>query len=166
MAERDDKSDGLISQPRQKYGENFQEHLLEQYKLYVQSAQDISERRLSANNYLLTLCSSIVTLYGVSLSSFGQRRWHVVLPITGLLVCYVWHSLVESYKSLNTAKFKVIHELERELPVALFRYEWKVCDFGKTEKYVPLTHLERYVPILFAIFFFVLVLYSMFGRVT
>jgi len=46
---------------------------------------------------------------------------------------------VESYKDLNTAKFAVIHKLEEQLPVALFRYEWHLCGHGKDkDKYVPL----------------------------
>jgi hypothetical protein len=37
---------------------------------------------------------------------------------TGLIVCFIWYSLVDSSKDLNTAKFAVIHELENQLPVA------------------------------------------------
>ena len=37
--------------------------LLEQYKLLVQSAEKISERRTSANNYLLTVNAALVSLH-------------------------------------------------------------------------------------------------------
>ena len=84
----------------------------------------------------------------MALSSFGHHRWNVVIPVARLLVCLVWYSLVKSYKDLNTAKFQVIHELEEHLPVALFRYEWHVCDHGKGRKYRPLTHSERFIPLL------------------
>jgi hypothetical protein len=118
---------GLISQPASSYGEKFQDHLLEQYKLYVESAQLISERRLHSGNFFLAINSSLVAAFGITLSSFGKHRWNVVIPLTGILVSVVWLRVVKSYKDLNTAKFKVIHEMEAYLPAALFKYEWHVC---------------------------------------
>lgn len=151
---------GLQSRTPEEYGAQYQDHLLEQYKLYVATSQQISERRQQSNNYLLTLNSSLVTLFVAFLSSFGPHRWNVLIPIAGLLVCFIWHSLVESYKSLNTAKFQVIHELETQLPVALFRYEWHVCGHGKDkDKYIPLTHLERWIPWMFGILYVALAVY-------
>ena len=58
-------------------------------------------------------------LFVVFLSTFGHHRWNTSIPGTGLIVCFIWCSLVNSYKDLNTAKFAVIHELENQLPVAL-----------------------------------------------
>ena len=40
-------------------------------------------------------------------------------PGTGLIVCFIWYSRVDSSKDLNAATFAVIHELENQLPVAL-----------------------------------------------
>ena len=42
----------------------FQEHLLEQYKMYVEMADRISQRRNLANVFFLTLNTSIVTGFG------------------------------------------------------------------------------------------------------
>jgi hypothetical protein len=117
-------------------------------------------KRQNANNYLLTLNSSLVTLFVVFISTFGNHRWNALIPATGLIVCFIWWSLVDSYKDLNTAKFAVIHELEEQLPVALFRHEWFVCGHNRKKKdkpvedqYVPLTHLERWVPVAFAVLY-------------
>jgi len=55
----------------QEYGEKYQDHLLEQYKLYVQTSQQVSEKRQNSNNYLLTLNSSLVTLFVVFLSTLA-----------------------------------------------------------------------------------------------
>ena len=128
--------------------------------MYVQTSQQVSDRRQNSNNYLLTLNSSLVTLFVVLLSTFGHHRWNVLIPITGLVICFIWYSLVDSYKDLNTAKFAVIHELENQLPAALFRHEWFVCGHNrkKTDKpiediYVPLTHLERWIPWAFAVLY-------------
>src|SRR5208283_1328873 len=126
----------LQSRTPEEYGEKYQDHLLEQYKLFVETSQHVSERRQNANNYLLTVNSSLVALYVTFLSTFGHHHWNALIPFTGLFVCFLWYSTVDSYKDLNTAKFKVIHELEEQLPVAPFKHEWYVCGQNrkKTEK--------------------------------
>ena len=159
-------SSKLQSRTPEEYGPKYQDHLLEQYKLFVQTSQHTSDKRQNANNYLLTLCSSLVTLFVTFLSTFGHHRLNGLIPVAGLFVCFIWWSLVNSYKDLNTAKFKVIHELEEQLPVALFDYEWHVCGKGKDrEKYIPLTHLERLVPWMFGVLFVVLGLYVLLAPV-
>jgi hypothetical protein len=155
----------LLSVPEKQYGEDYRDHYLEQYKLFVASSQQISDRRLTSGNYFLAINSSLVTTFGLTLSLLGRHKWNVVIPVAGLLVCLVWYSLVLSYKALNTAKFKVIHELEEHLPAALFKYEWHVCGHGKGGKYRPLTHSERYIPLLFGALYVVLAAYALFGPV-
>lgn len=161
----------LESRTAEQYGDKYQDHLLEQYKLFVETSQQVSERRQSANNFLLTLNSFLVTVFAVVLSSFGHHRWNVLVPITGLVICFIWYSLVDSYKDLNTAKFAVIHELEDYLPVALFRHEWYMCGQNKRhhkkigDKYIPLTHLERWIPLVFALLYLILGAYALFAPV-
>lgn len=151
----------LQSRTPEQYGGRYQDHVLEQYKLFVSTSQQISERRQQSNNFLLTLSSSLVTLFVAFLSTFGPDRRNALIPIAGLFVCFVWHSLVQSYKHLNTAKFEVIHEMEEQLPIALFRHEWYVCGHGKDkDKYIPLTHLERWIPWMFGILFVALAAYT------
>jgi hypothetical protein len=70
----------------------------------------------------------------------------------------MWYGLVRSYKDLNTAKFKVIHEMEAKLPVAPYDSEWEKVGKGKNSKlYLPFTHIEIYIPwVFFVIHAFVL----------
>jgi len=39
----------LIHRPGYEYGESFGTHILEQYKLYVQSAENVSARRVQSS---------------------------------------------------------------------------------------------------------------------
>jgi hypothetical protein len=157
--------DQLISNAKETYGERFQEHLFEQYKLYVESAQKVSEKRISTGNYLLTVSSLVLTVFGIASNQKISGAWLVIIPIAGLLVSLTWFSLIKAYKDLNTAKFKVIHELEDHLPVALFRYEWHSCEQGKGKAYKPITHLERWIPLVFAVVYVVLAGFAVFPRV-
>jgi hypothetical protein len=157
--------DQLISNAKETYGERFQEDLFQQYKLYVESAEKVSEKRISTGNYLLTVSSSLLTVFAIASSQQVSGAWLVMIPIAGLLVSLAWFSLIKAYRDLNTAKFKVIHELENHLPVALFRYEWHSCERGKGKAYKPITHLERLIPVVFAVVYFVLAGYAVFPRV-
>jgi hypothetical protein len=139
----------LIKNARDVYGDRFQQDLFEQYKLYVDSAQKVSESRVSASNYLLTVNSLLLTVFGFVITQ-TPGRWLLAIPAAGLLVSMAWYSMVRSYKDLNGAKFKVIHELEQQLPAALFAYEWYYCDHGRGKKYRPITHIERWIPCVFA----------------
>lgn len=143
------------------YGEKYQEHLLEQYKLYVEMADKVSERRQSTNNYLLTINSILVSLFGL-LSGVGsnltQQLWRYFIPLAGLLVSITWASLIYSYRQLNSGKFKVIHQIESQLPVALYENEWKILEEGRGEYYLPFTHIEQFIPFIFAGLYILLML--------
>ena len=60
---------------RDKYGDNYQAHLLEQYKLYVEMADRISQRREQSNRFYAGLVSAIVALLVlVQISIVGSFR--------------------------------------------------------------------------------------------
>jgi hypothetical protein len=146
----------LIRHTTGTYGESFKAHLLEQYKLYVESAEKVSERRVSANNYLLTVNAFLVTLYGLLAGSPYKSSWTVLVPIAGFIVSLTWCRIITSYRDLNTVKFQVIHELERQMPAALYDYEWHKAEEGRGKAYHPLTHLEWWVPIIFVVLYVLL----------
>ncbi len=146
----------LIRNTKESYGDSFKADLFEQYKHYVESAEKISERRVSANNYLLTVNAFLVTLYSLVAASKYKSWWSVLVPVAGFLVSLNWHRIITSYRDLNTVKFGVIHELEQHMPAALYDYEWKMAEKGKGKAYHPLSHLERWVPIIFMILYLLL----------
>jgi low affinity Fe/Cu permease len=93
------------------YGDKYADHLLEQYKLFVQMADQISARRATANNYFLAVNSLLVALSGALPALTAKpAAWQVVIPVAGIILCATWLVLIRSYRTMNTAKFKVIHE--------------------------------------------------------
>jgi hypothetical protein len=151
---------------KEQYGGSYRDHLLEVYKLYVTSTDQVSARRASANNYLLTVNSLLVTLYGLASGLGGANYlWRIAVPIAGILVCVTWWALIQNYRNLNSAKFVVIHELEAYLPVAVYAREWQVAGQGRTAAYRPLSHIERWVPIIFGVLYVALGAYGLLGPV-
>jgi len=130
------------------YGKDFQKHLLEQYKLFVETSLDLTSKRLEANKFHLTL-NSVVFGFVSYLTFMNQYVVMILFSIIGILTSVVWINIILSFKELNEAKFKVIHELERHLPALLFKYE-ENCYLGK---YHGLTAYEKYYPIIFIILY-------------
>lgn len=119
--------------------------VLEQYKLAVEMADRISRRRYQANRFFVSIVSALTVLNG---SSLIDKAWHTA-AVAGAIVslCFLWRRLLITYRALNSAKFKVIHEMEKELPFAMFAQEQQ---YYKQPGYVSLTATEQSVPLLFA----------------
>ena len=136
-------------------GEKYQTAILEQYKLYVEMADRVSSRRGLTNTFFLTLNTAVFTIVGV----FWKDRpavspWLLTLPLMiALGQCAAWWWLVRSYRQLNTAKFQVIGALEERLPAsAYWRAEQAALREGRNwRKYLPLSNLEQWVPVLFGL---------------
>lgn len=126
--------------------------ILEQYKLFAESADRVSDRRMTTNNLLLTANALIASAAGVSpaLALQGFRQLPLILPLVGLAVCGAWWALVANYRRLNRAKFAVIQDLEGRLPSAPFTLEWKEAQSAAVGVYRPVSHLEQWIPAVFA----------------
>ena len=154
---KDNPMSDLFLKTEKDYGPAYKEHLLEQYKLYVESVEKTSDRRQQANNYFITINAALISLIGLSfqVKVLENVAWtKSLLALVGIVICVVFWFLIRSYKQLNTAKFLLIHEIEKHLPLALYKYEWKVLGEGKdASKYYPFSHIELSVPWVFGIFY-------------
>lgn len=152
MAQRDDDL-GLFTSipeaPPYPAQEKYQAHLLDQYKLYVEMADRVSSRRQSANSYFLSVNSAILAFVGyVTTKDSSGYLW--LLGIAGMVLSFLWFSIITSYRDLNTAKFRIIHQIEQRLPLSLYDAEWNAMGRGKNPAlYRPLSHIERIVPWVF-----------------
>ena len=145
------------------YGSDYKANLFEQYKLYVDGAEKISDRRQHANNYFITINTALISLMGLSfqIKLFENLAWiKSILAFVGIIICVIFWFLIRSYKQLNTGKFAVIHEIEKHLPLALYKYEWEILGEGKdNKKYYPFSHIELLIPWVFGIIYVLLGLY-------
>jgi len=129
------------------YKGNKEEHLLKQYELFVNSSENISSRRITSNNFYLGANTALFAIAGY-LSILSKSFVAVILSIIGIFLCLSWVSNLASYKRLNSAKFRVIHELEEYLPARVFTKEDEYL-----KGYYTLTKLERYIPYMFIILY-------------
>lgn len=128
--------------------------VLEQYKLYVEMTDRVSARRGVTNTFFLTLNTAAVSAIGILWSShLGRSRWILAFLFAGLLIqCLAWFWLLRSYRQLNAAKYAVVGVMEERLPASpIWVAEWIALGEGKDPvRYWPLTHLEQWIPSLFA----------------
>lgn len=137
--------------------------LIDQYKLYVTMADRISDRRGQDNRFYITILSSLFVIlsYIVGNKLYLNILNYITALIAffGILLCIIWFIQIRSYNQLNSAKFQIIHEMELQLPFQAYLCEWEVLGHGKDKnKYFPLTHVEKYIPLLMALPFILLLI--------
>ena len=135
-------------------GKQGDQTLIEQYKLFVEMADRISARRITTNSFFLTINSALVAFVGYAgIGGDVERAAALALVgLSGVVLCYLWSRIIRSYRGLNTGKFLVVHEIESLLPLRLYDAEWEAVGRGKDPKrYLPVTHIEEYVPWVFMV---------------
>ena len=124
--------------------------LLEQYKLYVEMADRVTERRGKFNQYCITLISGIlgITTYLLHQDQkelVGEHPAFIIAIASFItsLISVLWLYQILYSKNLNSAKFQVITEMEAQLPVQGFNKEWELYFLHGEKRF---THLERWIP--------------------
>lgn len=157
---KEDIEKKLFVSTNDKYGDKYIDHLLEQYKIYIDSAEKISDRRQKTNEFFLGLNTGLVAL--LTFITTKTSNMGIILPIAfiaGIIMCYLWYRIIRSYKGLNTGKFKVIHEIESRLPLALYDTEWEILGRGENKEiYWPFSHIELCVPWIFVVIYMILLM--------
>lgn len=137
------------------YGDSFQKHLLEQYKMFVDTSLDVTSKRLESNKFHLTL-NSVVFGFTSYMTILNQYAVIILFSFVGILISAVWLKNIIAYRELNSAKFKVIHELEKHLPARLFKCE----EDYYLKKYHGLTATEKFYPMIFIALYLALIAFT------
>lgn len=147
------------------YGDLYRQHLFDQYRLVVEMADRLSARRMQANTFFLAVNTGLLTVLANLVKDGLISGIAGALPLIAVLVlCYGWWRIVGSYRQLSSGKHAVILALETLLPAAPYAAEWAVLGEGRDpRRYLPLTHVETWVPRLFALLYLLLLLAVLLG---
>ena len=129
---------------------------IEQYKVYVQSADNTSERRVNINRYQVGLNIGVIVLYGldgiIPNTNLQPAIW-IIVALAGITISLNWLFTIQSLRRLNVEKFKIIHSMEAELPRAIYTEEWHGLGRGSGEKkgweYQGANFFENQIPVVF-----------------
>ena len=101
----------------EEYGEQYKDHLLEQWKTCVEMANCNSERRISTNNVYITVNAAIIALI-----SFTFDYKSILLSMVGAIVSILWLNSIISYKKLNSVKYQIIND--QSLQAITLEHDW------------------------------------------
>lgn len=151
----------LFGGPKREADKVLPEHYFELYQLAVEMADRLSARRATANAYFATLLTSlagVITFIQPFLGVDAADWMRLIAGSLGLLLSLTWWLSLRSYRYLNEAKFEVIQKMEKKLPAAVFTEEWNYLESrgkGWRDRYHLLSESERRVPLIYALFFFI-----------
>jgi len=151
----------VYTEHREQHADKYIDHYLEQYRIYLHIFNNLSDRRQKANEFFLGLNTAIMAIMGYieSKEVVHISAIFILVPFVGIAICYCWYEMILSFRQLNRAKFQVIHTLEKKLPISLFGTEWELLGKGQDDKkYIPLSRIEKKIPIIFIILYLILFL--------
>lgn len=128
---------------------------LELYRLAVEMADRVSARRGTANNFFLAVHAGVITAVAALLpdQTTAAPLDSTLIGAAGVALSVAWWLSLRSYRDLNSAKFKVITQMEARMPVSIFSDEWQFLKkdpiVGWRRRYAELGQVERVVPIVF-----------------
>lgn len=143
------------------------DELFQQYRLFVDSAEKISERRNHLNTFFIALHSLLVS----GLSLFKSEIFAYIIPICifGCILAFLWWYMLCNYRSLNKAKFSIIQEIEEHLPLNLYRTEWSLYKTRKHRlnptRYLSFSRLEMILPWLLILVYICLIIITYYNHV-
>ena len=157
-------TDAMYPSGTPKTGEEHSE-VFELYKLMVASSESLVARRQGVNTFFLTINGLVLTAVGLFIRNGGntglQAGGIFVLTLVGIVLCYAWWSLLQSFGKLNSGKFTVINSLERQLAASIYAAEWEALGRGEIRwVYRSFTKSEAYVPLAVGVIYAVAALLS------
>lgn len=143
---------GLLSMKSDVYSGDYNTAVLEQWKTCVEMANSTTEKRNNSNSIFITVNSALFAVY-----TFSSDFKGIPISIVGIAVCILWLLSIKSYKQLSSVKYHIINEIEKQLPLAPFDYEWEKL---KSEShYKGLITFERILPWIFIAVYIITILW-------
>ncbi len=143
----------------EEYGNLYHEHFFEQYKVAIQGVDYTSKWKHIVNNYFLTINTVLLAAIGLSVARHQiaiSALTHQVVPVVGIFMAIAWWYTARNYNHILEVKFSILHYVEENLPLALYKTEWEILKDSHGNPHraalidavVPLTFFMFYVLIL------------------
>lgn len=172
--------------------ENLKKYSFEEFKLYYESAEKVTDRRLSTNkfNYSVSITLILAIAYVWNWSNTSSQFSYVgftitlVISLMATLFCSLWIGQIKDYKLLNNAKFDVLNEMAHNLAFESekidlissnpFQKEWEklnklnALQDVSSLKVIALksSNIEYYIPKAFRIIFILIAIISIIAIIT
>ena len=142
--------------------------LFDQYKLLIDSSQKMEERRKDSNNIFIAI-NSIFLTFLTQITNFAELNFEKFLVLTlllliGIIICWDWFRLINSYKQFNYINYSLIYTFERILPARVFSLRTDIISEldEPAEKANALLKKETIIPKLFLMVYIMLFIIVLF----
>ena len=115
------------------------------WQTYVQTAENTSARREVVNRHMVLIHLAIFSAHFALPGQLAPIA-HILISTAGLAVAGLWLVLLDSHGQINAAKYKIIQELEADLPFQPFTAEAKLTGIGSSRSYPELSKSQTVVP--------------------
>ena len=144
------------------FSPEYNQLLLEQYRIMVNTSENLMERRQSTGNLYTTICSTLIAFVGATfgfenllISAFSSLLAGVIITI----LCFNWKASLASYELNNEGKFAVINEIEKHLPADMFECEYRYNTLNGIRSY---STREKRLPLIFTFFGIAMIILAVF----
>jgi hypothetical protein len=129
---------------------------LEQYRAKVEDLGNLGTRHTAMTAYYVSIVSAILALLAIKERSIAEIDTSVLVVIcgAGLLVSFLWFFSVHFFRALFKAKLTALASMEKTLPYQTFEAEFALIRQSGSRNWL---WFERLVPIVFGLFFLVIV---------
>ena len=125
----------------------MKEYRFEQYKIFVESAEKNSEKRVTQNNIYLTINLAFLSYILFQKPNLVET---IITSFVGLIICLVWLLTIINFCKRNKVKFDIINEMEEEFG-NLYKEEWK-----RISILTPLSTYEKFLAIIFMMVYIII----------
>lgn len=148
--------DDIFSKSKDEYGDDYDDKLFEQYRIYLNNIDSLENRRKITHSFFLSINTGLIAALGI-LVQFGStfetnnQFWIIGGGIAGILFAYSWFRTIRSYILLGTVKWDIVLKIEERLPLKIHEIEWNILrnKRGRWKKYRKLTDVELIIPLIF-----------------
>lgn len=129
---------------------DLKDNEIEQYKIFVESADNNSNKRINQNNIYITIEIAIISY--LSITKLDDLYLYIFCVI-GIFISILWFLTIDNYSKRNKVKYQIINEYEQQKNLNWFREEEK-----RIGTLTNLTVLEKALPIMMFVIFIVIMI--------
>jgi hypothetical protein len=125
----------VVHKDSKSYGDEFQIHLIEQYKIIRQSIVDVGNDRNNQNKFLLGLLTAVLSIPLIFLQTRHGSSINISLlllalsfPVFGAAISILWIFWNKTYKEALGALYQILHKMEEHLPAKPYTVVPKLRD--------------------------------------
>ena len=140
----------------EKYGEQYSDHLLEQYKIYVEMTDRVTQRKEQTNRLYVTLFSALIAAFSFAISSLPENLAFQIFPglpivaivvgMAGILLAMTWFLNLYVLERERLAKSRTIVGMESQLAFPAFQREGEISIYARSSPVFKLSVFRLYRP--------------------